>query len=239
MKTKKCDALWISDVHLGSRGSRAEELLKVLKSHEPERLYIVGDFIDGWLLKKRHWWPQSHTNVLRKILSYSKEGVRVYIVSGNHDSFLREYGLLEFGNIVISDHFCHDGVLVIHGDQFDAIVMNQQWLAKLGGWAYEFVIRFDRRLARVRSVAGLKPRSLSKWIKKSVKGAYLYIDRFERVVTREARRKGCHTVVCGHIHTAGSRHHNGIHYLNTGDWVESMSYIVQTGEKYEIKYYEG
>lgn len=224
--SQRVKALFISDVHLGSKGCKAEALLKILKQYDPEELYIVGDFIDGWLLKKRHYWPQSHTNVIRKILSYSKKGTQVYYVTGNHDDFLRSYDDLEFGNITIVDEIIVDGTLVIHGDKFDNIVMSSKWLAVLGSVAYEVVLYFNDFISWFRRKTGLRPRSFSKWIKAKVKGAHNFIASFENILVKETAKKGCHTVICGHIHTPGDKIINGIRYINTGDWIENYSYVI-------------
>jgi len=219
--------MWISDVHLGSKGSKAEALLAVLKKYDPEKLYIVGDFIDGWLLKRRHWWPQSHTNVIRKILSYSKNGTLVYYIAGNHDEFLRSYDHGEWGNIHICDELIHDGVMMVHGDKYDALVTNEKWIAQIGGAGYEIVLQVDRISKRIRKTLGLRPRSFSKWVKSNVKKAFLYIDKFENLIAKDAKRRQCHTVVCGHIHTPADREINGVRYMNTGDWIENLTYIIK------------
>lgn len=234
----KVESLWISDVHLGSRGCKAEELLEVLKMYEPKKLYIVGDFIDAWLLKKRHWWPQTHTNVIRKVLSYSKNGTEVYYITGNHDAFLRNYEHGEWGNVHICNQVIHEGVLMLHGDKFDTLVTNTKWIAEIGGWSYEIIIRIDHINKKMRNLLGLKPRSISKWIKKSVKSAFLYIDRFERLAAREASRNGCHTVICGHIHTPSMKMINQTKYVNTGDWIENMSYVIQVRDEMKLMVYE-
>lgn len=228
---QKITALYISDVHLGSRGAAAEQLLNVLKLYRPERLYIVGDFIDGWALKRRHYWPQSYSNVIRKILSYAKKGVQVYYITGNHDDFLRTYDLSDFGNIKITDEVIHDGVWITHGDLYDTIVMYNKWLAVLGSVGYEISLRINKVYAAIRKSLGLRPRSFSRWIKHRVKSAVAFMDKFEETMSSQAAARNCHTVICGHIHNPADHHVNGIRYLNTGDWVESLSYItLQNGE---------
>ena len=222
---KKIESLYISDVHLGSKGSKAVELLGVLKNYEPEKLFIVGDFIDGWLLKKRHFWPQEHTNVIRKVLSYAKKGTQVYYITGNHDEFLRSYENLDFGNITVLDEIIDDGVWIIHGDKYDSVVMYNKWIANLGSIAYELVIYLNEVIKRIRRTLGLRPRSFSKWVKAKVKGAVAFIDSFEFTLATEAINRECHTVICGHIHTPADRVINGVRYMNTGDWIESLSYI--------------
>ena len=218
-------------MHLGSKGSKAVELLGVLKNYEPEKLFIVGDFIDGWLLKKRHFWPQEHTNVIRKVLSYAKKGTQVYYITGNHDEFLRSYENLDFGNITVLDEIIDDGVWIIHGDKYDSVVMYNKWIAILGSIGYELVIYLNEVIKRIRRTLGLRPRSFSKWVKAKVKGAVAFIDSFEFTLATEAINRECHTVICGHIHTPADRVINGVRYMNTGDWIESLSYITKENGK--------
>jgi UDP-2,3-diacylglucosamine pyrophosphatase LpxH len=234
---RQVKALFISDVHLGSRGTKAEELLEVLKEYEPQTLYIVGDFIDGWLLKKRHYWPQSHTNIVRKILSYTKRGSKVVYITGNHDDFLRNYDHEDFGNITIMDEVIVDDHLIIHGDKFDGIVMSSKWLAELGSIAYELVILLNNWIKAFRKGFGLRPRSFSKWVKAKVRSAYLFISTFERTLADYAEKHGCHTVICGHIHTAEDKMVGEVRYLNCGDWIENYSYLVwdESGIKLHTK----
>ena len=224
---KKIEALYISDVHLGSKGSKASELLEVLKSYEPEKLFIVGDFIDGWLLKKRHYWPQEHTNVVRKVLSYAKKGTEVYYITGNHDDFLRSYENLDFGNITVVDEIIDDGIWVVHGDKYDSVVMYNKWIAVLGSVGYELVIYINEFVKWGRRKLGLRPRSFSKWVKAKVKHAVAFIDSFEFTLTKEAKVRGCFTVICGHIHTPADRVIDNVRYLNTGDWIEIYSFITK------------
>ena len=228
---KKIESLYISDVHLGSKGSKAVELLGVLKNYEPEKLFIVGDFIDGWLLKKRHFWPQEHTIVVRIVLSYAKKGTQVYYITGNHDEFLRSYENLDFGNITVLDEIIDDGVWIIHGDKYDSVVMYNKWIAILGSIGYELVIYLNEVIKRIRRTLGLRPRSFSKWVKAKVKGAVAFIDSFEFTLATEAINRECHTVICGHIHTPADRVINGVRYMNTGDWIESLSYITKENGK--------
>jgi UDP-2,3-diacylglucosamine pyrophosphatase LpxH len=217
----KIEALFISDVHLGSKGSNAAALLETLKKYEPKRLFIVGDFIDGWLLKKRHYWTQDYTNVIRKILSYSKKGTIVTYITGNHDEFLRHYSPQTFGsNIEIVDEVIWNGYYITHGDLYDGVV-SLKWLAHLGSAGYELAITLDRFMKRL----GYK-KSLSKWAKDSVKGAVKFITSFEDQLVYQAKRRGCKGVICGHIHKPENRKIDSIHYLNCGDWIENNSYII-------------
>ena len=229
---KKVEALYISDIHLGSKGCKAKELLEILKYYDPDKLYIVGDFIDGWLLKKRHFWPQEHTNVIRKVLSYAKKGTQVYYVTGNHDDFLRSYEFLDFGNIKVVDEIIDEEVWIVHGDKYDSVVMYNKWIAVLGSVGYEMVIVINEWVKRGRNLLGLRPKSFSKWVKAKVKGAVAFIDSFEETLSREAVGKKCHTVICGHIHTPADRKIGEVRYLNTGDWIESYSYITKEKGKF-------
>ena len=227
----KVDALFISDVHLGSRGCNAEQLLEVLKDYKPKQLFLVGDIIDGWLLKKRNYWTQDFTNVLRKILSYSKNGTEVIYITGNHDEFLRSYSSTELGNIKIVDEIQWNGYLITHGDLYDGVVQ-LKWLGVLGGWGYEVAITIDRFLKKR---LGYK-KSLSKTLKDSVKRAVKFITDFENQLAYQAHSKNLKGVICGHIHKPEDKKipikGMEIHYLNCGDWIENNSYIIYNKKKF-------
>lgn len=226
----KVEALFISDVHLGSRGSNALELTEMLKRYEPEYLFIVGDFIDGWLLKKRHYWNQDFTNVIRKVLSYSKKDTRVIYITGNHDDFLRHYAPLDLGeNIQIVDEYEWNNYFITHGDKYDGIV-NLKWLGMLGSVGYELAIRVDRTMKKL----GYK-KSLSKWAKDKVKDAIKFITLFEDQLAYQAKKRKCAGVICGHIHKPESKIIDGIHYLNCGDWIENNSYIIYNKHEFKVK----
>ena len=217
----KVEALFISDVHLGSRGTDTQSLLETLKQYDPEHLFIVGDFIDGWLLKRRHIWSQENTNIIRKILSYTKKGTKVIYLTGNHDEFLRSYIPIDLGpNIEILNEYQWKGYYITHGDLYDGIVQ-MKWLAHLGSFGYEAAIIIDRFMKRI----GFK-KSISKWLKDNVKKAVSFITEFENSLCKEAEKRGCQGVICGHIHKPSNQFINGIHYLNCGDWIENNSYIV-------------
>lgn len=224
----KVEALFISDVHLGSKGCNADQVLETLKRYEPEYLFLVGDIVDGWLLKKRFYWPQSHTNVLRKILSYSKKGTKVIYVPGNHDEFLRQYDELHFGNIEVHEEYVWNGALITHGDLYDGVV-KLKWLGALGSLGYDAAITVDRGLKGL----GVKT-SLSKYLKERVKEAVKFVTDFESELARQARQRGCHTIICGHIHQPDDKPVGGIRYLNTGDWIENNSYIVYDKGEWKV-----
>jgi UDP-2,3-diacylglucosamine pyrophosphatase LpxH len=224
----KIQALFISDVHLGSKGSNAEQVLDLFKQYQPEYLFLVGDIIDGWLLKRRFRWPQSHTNVLRKIMSYSKNGTKVIYIPGNHDEFLREYGEFSFGNIEIHNEYVWNNTFITHGDLYDGVV-KLKWLGILGSIGYDMAITIDRKLKKL----GMK-RSLSKFLKDKVKEAVKFITQFEVELTRQAKKHHCTSVICGHIHHPEDRDIDGIRYLNCGDWIENNSYIIYNNNEYTV-----
>lgn len=224
----KIDALFISDIHLGSKGSNAEDVLELLKKYQPNTLFLVGDIVDGWLLKRRFRWPQSHTNVLRKILSYSKNNIKVIYIPGNHDDFLREYGEFSFGNIEVHNEYVFEKTFITHGDLYDGVV-KLKWLGILGSIGYDFAISIDRILKKF----GMK-RSLSKFLKSKVKEAVKFITQFEVELVRQAKKHHCNTVICGHIHHHEDRMIGDVRYLNCGDWIENNTYITLNNEKYEV-----
>lgn len=224
----KIEALFISDVHLGSKGSNADEVLNVLKQYQPEYLFLVGDIIDGWLLKRRFRWPQSHTNVLRKILSYSKNGTKVIYIPGNHDEFMRDYLELSFGNIEIHNEYIFKNTYITHGDLYDGVV-KLKWLGVLGSIGYDMAISIDCTLKSW----GYK-RSLSKFLKNSVKEAVKFMTSFEEEIVRQGIKHNCDTVMCGHIHHPDNKIINGVRYLNTGDFIENNSYIIYNNEEYKV-----
>jgi UDP-2,3-diacylglucosamine pyrophosphatase LpxH len=215
--------IFISDVHLGSKGSNPKELYKLLTKEQPEKIFIVGDFIDGWLLKKRFYWTKECTDVIRKILSYSNKGTEVVYITGNHDDFLRSYSPLNFGNIKIVDEWEWNGYLITHGDLYDGIVQ-LKWLGIIGSYGYELALSIDRGLKRL----GYK-KSFSKMTKDKVKSAVKFITDFERQLAYQAHSKGLKGVICGHIHKPENKKiqikNKTIHYLNCGDWIENNSYI--------------
>jgi len=224
----KIEALFISDVHLGSKGSNADQVLEVLKKYQPDHLFLVGDIIDGWLLKRKFRWPQSHTNVLRKILSYSKNGTKVIYLPGNHDEFLREYLDLSFGNIEIVNEVVFRDTFITHGDLYDGVV-KLKWLGVLGSIGYDMAISIDRRLKSW----GYK-RSLSKFLKDKVKEAVKFITSYEDELCRQAIKHNCKNVICGHIHHPEDKMIGSIRYLNSGDWIENNSYIIFNNNQYQV-----
>jgi UDP-2,3-diacylglucosamine pyrophosphatase LpxH len=225
-------AIFISDVHLGTKTSQAESLLTFLRHAEADTIYLVGDIIDGWRLKKNWYWPQSHNDLVQKFLRKARKGTRIVFIPGNHDEFLRDYLGSQFGGIEITDTAIHQGLkgkrfLVIHGDQFDAVVMHAKWLAYIGDWAYEMALFLNTRINFMRRKLGLTYWSFSAWAKHRVKKAVNFIGAFETTLAEEARRQNAEGVICGHIHHATIRDIGDIRYMNSGDWVESSTALVE------------
>ena len=224
--------VFISDVHLGTPGCQAHALLDFLKSVECEQLFLVGDIIDGWQLRRTWHWPQAHNDVVQKLLRKARKGTRVIFVPGNHDEFARKYVQHNFGGIEVAEEWTHvtaDGrqLWVTHGDLFDGVIQCAKWLAYVGDSLYEFTLKLNRWFNSLRARLGLPYWSLSKYLKQKVKRAVSYVSDFEVAVAREARRRGVHGVVCGHIHHAELRDIDGILYANDGDWVESLTALVE------------
>lgn len=224
--------IWISDLHLGTRGCQADALIRFLKSHSCDQLYLVGDIIDGWRMKKNVYWPQAHVNVIRRILTLSKRGTDVIYITGNHDEFLRKYGSAEYGNIRLLDEAEHTTTngqryLVLHGDKFDTVVRYHKWVAHLGDVAYESLLVLNRWFNEARKLLGMEYWSLSKFLKHRVKQAVSFITDYEETLAYECRRRGYDGVVCGHIHHPEIRDIGEVKYLNCGDWVESCSALVE------------
>jgi UDP-2,3-diacylglucosamine pyrophosphatase LpxH len=226
-------ALFISDVHLGTRAAQTERLLEFLRRYEADTIYLVGDIVDFWRVRRGPYWPQSHNDVLQKLLRQVRKGVRLVLVPGNHDDGLRDYAGLRFGGIEIHKDTVHltakgRRYFVMHGDEFDVVVRTARWLALLGDHGYEFALWLNHPLNWARRHLGLGYWSLSAYLKYRVKRAVAFIGAFEEAVAAETRRRDLDGVICGHIHHASDRRFGGIHYLNCGDWVESCTAIIET-----------
>jgi UDP-2,3-diacylglucosamine pyrophosphatase LpxH len=224
--------VFISDIHLGTPGCQADALLEFLKRDTCDQLYLVGDIIDGWALRRRWYWPQSHNDVIQKLLRKARKGCQVIFVPGNHDEFARQFVNHHFGGVEVLEEAVHvtaDGrkLWIIHGDYFDAVIRCAKWLAYLGDHAYELALKLNRYLNNCRNRLGLPYWSLSAYLKMRVKKALNYVSDFERAVAHEAQRRGYQGVVCGHIHHAEIRDIDGVIYCNDGDWVESLSALVE------------
>ena len=224
--------LFLSDIHLGTPGCKADLLLDFLRNNEAQTIYLVGDIIDGWRIKRSWFWHDSHNAVVQEILHKVRHGTNVIYVPGNHDEALRDYTGLDFAGIDICDEVIHrtaDGrdLLVLHGDQFDSVVRYANWLAHLGDRAYGTALALNNWLHNARRLLGLSYWSLSSYLKQKVKNAVEYISSFETAVARAARERGVDGVVCGHIHHAEMRDIDGILYCNDGDWVESCTALAE------------
>jgi UDP-2,3-diacylglucosamine pyrophosphatase LpxH len=231
-RTQRHRTIWISDVHLGTRGCKAELLLDFLRHNECDMLYLVGDIVDGWRLSRSWFWLPSHNAVIDEVLRKARAGTRVIYIPGNHDEAFRDYAGLTLAGIELVGEAIHataDGrrFLVLHGDHFDGVVTYARWLALAGDWAYNIALRLNDVVAAVRRRIGLPYWSLSRWLKDHVKNAVEYIGRYEQAVALEAQRRDVHGVVCGHIHKAEIRQIGPILYCNDGDWVESCTALVE------------
>lgn len=238
-------SIFISDIHLGTRGCQADSLCSFLKENTADNLFLVGDILDGWRLKKRWYFPQSHANVIRRILTSAKRGTNVYYILGNHDEGFRKYlnFNIDIGRIQVSNRLDYIGVngkkyLVVHGDMFDQIMITKKWLMHIGDTLYQILIWTNTKFNKIRGLLGMQYWSLSKWLKHHTKQALNYVYKFEENVAQYCRRRGYDGIICGHIHTAGIRDIDGIEYMNDGDWVESCSALVEHNDgKWEIIYY--
>ncbi len=224
--------IWLSDIHLGTRGCKAEYLIDFLRHNDAQTIYLVGDIVDGWRLRKSWYWPQAHNDVVQKMLRMVRKGTRVIYVPGNHDEWLRDYTMLHFGGVEVLDEAIHitaDGrrLLVIHGDMFDTVVKHAKWLAALGDNAYTAALYVNRYFNHLRRLFGYDYWSLSAYLKLRVKNAVQYIGSFAEALSDEARKRGLDGVVCGHIHHAEIRDLGGVLYCNDGDWVESCTALVE------------
>ena len=230
--TTRHRTIFMSDLHLGTRGCQAELMLDFLRCNDADTIYLVGDILDGWRMRSGWYWPQAHNDVVQKLLKKVRRGARMVFVPGNHDEFARQFFGLTFGGIEIRRNTMHttaDGrrFLVIHGDEFDVVVRHAKWLAFFGDWAYEAALLINTHFNRVRRWLGFGYWSFSAWAKLRVKNAVNFIGAFETELANEARRRGADGVICGHIHHPAIRDINGVAYVNTGDFVESCSVVVE------------
>jgi UDP-2,3-diacylglucosamine pyrophosphatase LpxH len=229
---KRVRSLFLSDIHLGTKGCQAEKLLDFLRHYDSDTIYLIGDIVDGWQLKAAWYWPQLHNDVVQKLLRKARKGARVVYIPGNHDDFLRGYYGTHFGGIeVVEDaiHVTADGsrYLLIHGDLFDVVIRHARWLALFGDKAYDFAIWLNTHFNAARRALGFGYWSVSQWAKLKVKDAVSFIGEFERTLATEARRRQADGVICGHIHHAVIRRMSGFCYINCGDWVESCTAVVE------------
>ena len=224
--------LFLSDIHLGTKGCQADKLLDFLRRYDADTIFLVGDIVDGWALKSAWYWPQNHNDVVQKILRKARKGTRVVYIPGNHDEFLRDYYGSHLGGIEVVESAIHVTAagrryLVIHGDLFDVVIRHARWLALLGDRAYDLAIWLNTYFNAIRRALGFTYWSLSRWAKLKVKNAVNFIGAFEATLTSEARRRGADGVICGHIHHPIIRELDGLTYVNCGDWVESCTAAVE------------
>ncbi len=222
---------WISDVHLGTRASGAAQLLDFLREYDFEMLYIVGDLIDIWQMRRSRYWPQQHNDVIQKILRKSRKGTRVIYIPGNHDEMISSFCGV-YGAITIQKHAIHRtadsrSILIIHGHELDTVVQNVKWLAFLGDAGYQFLLSLNPFINFVRRRFGLGYWSLSAYVKQRVKDAVSFIGKFEAAVVKYAERYQVDAVLCGHIHSVSIREFGNVTYYNCGDWVETCSALVE------------
>ncbi|MGE3149517.1 MAG: UDP-2,3-diacylglucosamine diphosphatase [Pseudorhodoplanes sp.] len=230
--TRHFRALFFSDVHLGTRGCQAEPLIDFLRLHDADRIYLVGDIVDGWQLRSTWYWPQTHNDVVQKLLRKARKGTRIIYIPGNHDEFLRDYYGTHFGGVEVVESAIHEGMdgrryLVVHGDHFDLVVTQARWLAFFGDHAYTLALSINTAFNNLRRYLGFPYWSLSQWAKLKVKNAVAYIGAFERALVADARRHEVDGIICGHIHHAAIHEQFGIRYVNCGDWVESCTVIAE------------
>lgn len=229
---KKYRTIWISDVHLGTRGCKAEFLLDFLQNHESDFLFLVGDIVDGWELKSKWFWNQSHHAVMQKLLAQAKSNTKVVYIPGNHDEFMRDYTNTNFNNIDIvqqSEHITADGrrFLILHGDEFDGVVKRIKWLAILGGWTYNALLSFNYIFNLVRRKLGYSYWSISAYLKQKVKTIVSFFSNYDKKLLDVTQKENYDGIICGHIHKAEIRQIDNILYCNDGDWVESCTALVE------------
>lgn len=230
-------AVWISDVHLGYKGCKADYLLHFLQSVECDHLYLVGDIVDVWSMQRTMYWPQAHNEIVKTILDKARAGTRVIYIPGNHDDMLREYQGLVFGNIVVRNEYVHttrtgERFLMLHGDEFDGVIKCGRLATFFGNHGYDFLLLINQWFNRARRHLGLPYWSLSSFLKGKIKNAMKYVRNFEMAAVYAAHKRNAQGVICGHIHHAEMRKINGVVYCNTGDWVENCTALVekQSGE---------
>jgi len=227
-------SVFISDLHLGSKHCNAEKLLKFLDGLETEKLYLVGDIIDGWRLQKKWYWPNKHNKIVQKLIKIAKRSEVIYI-TGNHDEFLRTIPDINIGEVTVYNRFDHIGVdgkryLVTHGDMFDHLMRTRsgRFVMHLGDIAYDGLLYLNRLVNVLRKIFNRPPWSLAKFLKNKAKVAATYIGDFEQEMSTYCKKKGYDGVICGHIHHATIKNFDGVVYMNDGDWCESCTALVET-----------
>jgi UDP-2,3-diacylglucosamine pyrophosphatase LpxH len=238
-------SIWISDVHLGTRHAQVDALLEFLRDSRSEYLYIVGDLIDGWELKRKWFWNRSHNTLIQKLLRKQRKRTKVIYITGNHDEFLEPFLGLRFGGLCLVREAIHEAAngrryLVVHGHQFDGLTHFNRLLERVGSGLYDWILELNLWLNRLRRRLGLGYWSLSAYLKQRAKQAVAYVSRYEAAMVRYAESKGVDGVICGHIHRAEIRRMGELEYLNCGDWVESCTALVEdhTGHFSLIRFHE-
>ena len=231
-RPRRYRALFLSDMHLGSRGCQSDRLADFLRNHEAETIYLVGDIVDGWRLGSKWYWPSTHNEIVQILLRAARRGVRIVYIPGNHDAFLRDFYGTHFGGIEVVEETIHvaaDGsrYLVIHGDLFDVVIKHAKWLALLGDKAYDAAIVANTAFNRIRRMLGLTYWSLSQWAKLKVKNATNYLSDFEQGLAALAHHHHIDGVICGHVHHATIHEDLGVRYINCGDWIESCTAVAE------------
>lgn len=232
MSKHKVNSIFISDIHLGTKGCKSKKLFNFLSEYQSDNLYLVGDIVDIWAMKRGLYWPQSHNDIVKLLLKKSRQKTKVIYIIGNHDETFREFIPGEFGNIKIENKVIHtsaDGkqYIVMHGDQFDVIVQNKKYLAILGSWAYDTLLWMNSYLELIQLKLKLKPWSISRFAKAKAKAVMNYIGNFEDTALEYAKSEGVNGIICGHIHHPIVKQVNESFYINCGDWVESCSAIIE------------
>lgn len=241
MPSRRYRTLFLSDLHLGMRGARADRVVDFLRHHDADRWVLVGDIVDGWALRRSWHWPQAHNDVIQKLLRKVRAGAEMVYVPGNHDGAARQFVGMTFGGILVQREWIHDTadgrrLLVLHGDEFDGVVRLAPWLSRLGAWAYEWTLKANRPVAAVRRKLGYPYWSLSAYLKQRTKRAVQYMGEFESAVARRAVEAGVDGIVCGHIHrpelrvfapASGEGGCRAVLYANCGDWVESCTALAE------------
>ena len=229
----KYRSIFISDIHLGIKYSRVPELLNFLRDNECDNLYLIGDIIDGWELKRKWYWDDNYNLLVQKILRKSRKGTNVVYITGNHDDFLRSFDIpIKLGDINITNEIIHttytgEKYLIVHGDKFDGVFNNMTWISHLGSWLYDVILYFSAKLAKIRQKLGMKYWSLSHFIKFRVKKAIKCMTNFEVSLVEEAKKQNVDGVICGHIHHASHKTIDGIEYYNCGSWLEHCNAVVE------------
>lgn len=233
----KFKTIFVSDIHLGTKFSKADIFLDFLKDVEAQNIYLIGDIIDGWAIKRKIKWAQAHSDVIQKLLRKARKGTNVFFIPGNHDDFLRPFLPLVLGDrIIVNESFEYRGLdkklyYITHGDFFDSITMTKKWIAILGDYGYDILLHLNGVINFFRRVFGIKKYwSLSKYVKDNVKKSVSFINDYENVLVRHAKQKNYDGIICGHIHKAEIKYIEDVKYMNSGDWVESCTALVETFE---------